>query len=115
MASELAGKGPERDQRGALSRPEIWQPKERHIVLGISHPSNDPARHRTFEVRASFDPTANGWVARAGEQNLNDQRGDWELVRAGVEQAPVLPTAAACLGQAVSIIIAAFDREADEA
>lgn len=114
MASEPAAEGSERVRRGTHARPEMWSPTDRHILLGVSHPSNDPARHRTFEIRATFDAARNGWVARAGEQNLNEQRGVWELVRAGVEQAPALPTAAACLGHAVSIIVAAVDREADD-
>lgn len=114
MASEPASEGPERARFGVLSRPEKWNPTDRHILVGVSHPSNDPARHRTFEIRATFDTARNGWVARAGEQNLNDQREGWEVVRAGVDQAPVLPTAADCLGHAVSIIVAAVDREADD-
>ena len=48
--------------------------ESRHIVLGVSHSSDDPARHRNFEVRAVFDAMTRGWVARVAEQNRNEQR-----------------------------------------
>lgn len=88
--------------------------EQRHILLGISHPSDDPARHRTFEVRAAFDEARGGWVASAGEQNLNEQRGAWRAMLPEAGAARVFPAAAACLGDAVATIIAAVDREADE-
>lgn len=87
---------------------------DRHVLVGVSHPSDDPARHRVFEIRASYDAARGGWIARAGEQNLNEQRGDWQLVQSDSEPVPVFPTAAACLGHAVSVIVAAVDQEADE-
>ena len=89
--------------------------QSRHILPGVSHPSDDPAQHRTFEVRASFDTASGGWVARAGEQNLNEQRGDWGPILPHGGLAKVFPSAAACLGGAVATIIAAVDRGAEEA
>src|SRR5215207_195422 len=73
-------------------------PPDRHLLLGISHATDDPARHRTFEVRAAFDVETGEWSARVGEQNLNEQRGDWEPHRANANGTPQFPTAAACLG-----------------
>ena len=58
-----------------MLRPTQWHPPDRHVSLGVSHPSDDPSRHRVFEVRAVFDPTAGGWVAHVGEQDRNEQRG----------------------------------------
>lgn len=94
-------------------RPDAWRPADRHIRLGVSHPSNDPARHRVFEVRAVFDERCEGWVAQVGEQNLNEQRGEWAplLPDAGWD---AFPSPAACLGHAVTIIVAAVDDEAGE-
>ena len=100
--------------RGRLLRPEKWHSTDRHILLGISHASNDPARHRTFEVRATFDVATGEWSARIGEQNLNEQRGDWEPHRADPSDAPRFPTAAACLGDAVARLITMVDQEAQE-
>ena len=51
--------------------------RPRHILLGVSHASNDPARHRDFEIRATYDQAANGWVAQVAEQNRNEQPGAW--------------------------------------
>jgi hypothetical protein len=93
-------------------RPEIWHPPDRHILLGISHPSDDPARHRTFEVRATYDLETGEWGARVGEQNLNEQRGDWEPYRADANGGRQFPTAAACLGDAVARLINTVDQEA---
>ena len=90
-------------------------PPERHILLGVSHPSDDPALHRVFQVRASFIRAVGAWVARVAEQNLNEQRGDWGPGLAGTEREATFPTAALCLGDAVARIIAAVDREANEA
>jgi hypothetical protein len=97
---------------GTLLRPAIWRPADRHLRLGVSHPSNDPAQHRTFEIRALYDAARKGWVASVGEQNLNDQRGAWSSVM-GDGQHAVFPTAAACLGHAVETIVTAFDRDVD--
>jgi len=85
----------------------------RHILLGISHASDDPARHRLFEIRATYDQAATGWVAQVAEQNRNEQPGDGtpELLTDEI-QSHVFPTAAACLGDAVTILITLVDREA---
>jgi hypothetical protein len=114
MTPEPDREGPDRGHRGKVLRPDVWRPKDRHVLLGISQPSNDPTLHRTFEIRASYDAVTRGWIARVGEQNLNEQRGDWSLVEAGEDQPPIFPTAAECLGHAVAIIVAAVDQEADD-
>lgn len=94
-------------------RPKLRRlPRDRHLRIGVSHTSNDPARHRTFELRAAYDAERGGWVAWVGEQNLNDQRGAWRQVDQGAAL-PVFPTAAACLGHAVAAIVADVDEEAD--
>jgi len=85
----------------------FWRRADRHVLLGVSHASNDPARHRTFQIRASFDADSGGWRAHVGEQNLNDQRGEWTRVLE--ETAAIFPTAAACLGHATTVIITTFD------
>lgn len=101
-----------------VSSPGAWMPggsqiPDRHIVLGVSHPSDDPSRHRVYEVRAGFDPARRGWVARVGEQNRNEQRGDWRPTPTPSGEVRAFSTAAACLGDAVSAIIAAFDADMD--
>ncbi len=96
-------------------RPAVWQQQDRHITLGVSHPSDDPSLHRVFEVRATFDASRSGWVARVGEQNLNEQRGDWGQSSPVQGQVQVFPTAATCLGHATTTIIAAVDRDAQDA
>ena len=89
-------------------------PPDRYVRLGVSHPSDDPARHRVFEVRASYDEAVGGWVARVGEQNLNDQLRGWGPGLTDGGRARVFPTAAACLGDAVAAIVALVDREAED-
>ncbi len=96
-------------------RPAVWQQQDRHIILGVSHPSDDPSRHRVFEVRATFDAARGGWVARMGEQNLNEQRGEWAQSSTVQGQVQVFPTAATCLGHATATIIAVVDRDAQAA
>jgi hypothetical protein len=103
---------PQRAGKTTILRPKVWRPPDRHIQVGVSHPSNDPSRHRVFEVRAVFDAEADGWVAQVGEQNRNEQRGDWGSLLPEAQGARVFPTAAACLGDAVAAIIAAVDGEA---
>jgi hypothetical protein len=85
----------------------------RHILLGVSHASDDPARHRLFEIRATYDQAANGWVAQVAEQNRNEQPGAWaaEVLMDGI-RTHVFPTAAACLGDAVTSVVTLVDREA---
>jgi hypothetical protein len=103
------------NRHGTVVRPDVWRPRDRHVLLGVSHPSDDPARHRTFEVRATYDAAARGWVAKVGEQNLNEQRGDWAPVEPADAGSRVFPSAAACLGHAVTMIVAEVDQDADEA
>jgi hypothetical protein len=50
-----------------------------------------------------------------GEQDLNEQRGDWSQHLTDQGQVQVFPTAAACLGHATATIIAAVDRDAQAA
>ena len=99
---------------GRMVRPEIWRPPDRHILLGVSHPSDDPALHRVFEVRAAFDAVAGGWLARVAEQNQNEQREPWGPHLRSEGAPPVFATAAACLGDAVASVVAMADREAVE-
>lgn len=98
--------------KDALPRPQILRPAPRHVLLGVSHDSNDPARHRTFEIRATYDASVHGWVAHVGEQNLNEQRGDWTSL-AGEDRLSSFPTAAACLGHAVAALVTSFDQDDD--
>jgi hypothetical protein len=105
---------PPRAEATPVLRPDQWRRGERHIRLGVSHPSGDPALHRVFEVRAVFDDRTGGWVAQVGEQNLNEQRGAWEPLPPQEIGRRILPTPAACLGEAVATIIAAVDQEAAE-
>jgi hypothetical protein len=99
---------------GRVLRPRQWRLAERNIIVGVSHPTNNPARHRVFEVRATFDAARHGWVARVGEQNLNEQRGAWEPDLMGEELGQGFPTAAACLGDAVTRLIATIDEDPHE-
>jgi hypothetical protein len=106
---------PQSDDRAASDvppRPQVLRPADRHILLGVSHDSNDPARHRTFEIRATYDAGAHGWIAQVGEQNLNEQRGDWAPL-SGDDRPSSFPTAAACLGHAVAALVATFDQNED--
>lgn len=98
----------------SVQRPEIWRATDRHLLLGVSHPSDDPTRHRTFELRASYIVASNGWIARVAEQNVNEQRGDWERAAVSGDLALAYPTAAICLGRAVTWVLEAVDRDADE-
>ncbi len=101
-------------ERGRMLRPEVWRPQDRHILVGISHPSDDPARHRIFEIRATYDAETGAWSARVGEQNLNEQRGDWEPELVDADGAPRFPTAAACLGDAVGRLMTIVDQDAQD-
>src|SRR5687768_9291694 len=42
---------------------------------GVSHASDDPALHRNFEIRATYDLAANGWVAQIAEHNRSEYPG----------------------------------------
>jgi hypothetical protein len=101
-------------ERGRMLRPQVWRPPDRHILVGISHPSDDPARHRIFEIRATYDAETGAWSARVGEQNLNEQRGDWEPELVDADGAPRFPTAAACLGDAVTRLMTIVDQDAQD-
>ena len=85
--------------------------RDRHVRLGVSHPSGDPARHRVFEIRASYDGAVGGWMARVGEENANEQLQGWGPSAEGSARA--FPTPAACLGDAVAAVVAEVDREAE--
>lgn len=114
MTLAPVSKGSTQTRRGAMLASDPWDTTDRYIRVGISHATGDPTRHRSFEIRATFDSAARGWIAYSGEQNLNDQRGVWQLVRCEAGQASVFPTAAACLGGAVSVIVAEVDRDAKD-
>lgn len=97
------------ETRGKLLRPQVWRRPDRHISVAISHASDDPGRHRAFQIRASFDPEREGWQAYVSPQNNNEQFGEWSMLL-GV-QGQLFPTPAACLGHATTVLIAAFDSE----
>lgn len=84
---------------------------ERHLRVGVSHPSNDPARHRTFDVRASYREGV-GWVAHVAEENRNEQLGPDAAAPPGPGHAAPFPTAAACLAHAVSVLVRMVDGDA---
>jgi hypothetical protein len=95
--------------RGKLLRPRVWRRPDRHVSVAISHVSDDPALHRTFKIRASFDAERDGWQAFVSPHHHNEQYGEWSLLL-GLN-GRLFPTAAACLGHAASVLIAAFDGE----
>jgi hypothetical protein len=103
QGGEHRGRGEDRGER-----------ESRHLLLGISHSSGDPVRHRNFEVRAVFDAMTGGWIARVAEQNRNEQRGVWGADLTDSGRLPTFPTAAACLGNAVTMLVAMVDRDADD-
>lgn len=103
------------DAPGQISRPAIWPCEDRHILVGVSHASDNPARHRVFEIRAVYDAASGGWVARVGEQNFNEQRGAWGPNVRGEDVARVFATPSSCFGNAVAAIVAAFDVDAEPA
>ncbi len=85
--------------------------RERSIRVGVSHPSGDPARHRVFEIRTSYDEAAGGWVARVGEENANEQLDRWGAALHLGDRTQAFSTPATCLGEAVAALVAAVDRE----
>jgi hypothetical protein len=87
---------------------------ERFIRLGVGHPSSDPARHRVFDVRATYSSEAGGWVAQLGEQNVNDQFQGFGARLSNSTGVRVFETPAACLGDAVATIVAMVDSEATQ-
>ena len=88
---------------------------DRYIRLGVGHPSSDPARHRVFEVRATYSAEADGWVARLGEQNVNEQLPGFGARLTTGGRGRGFATPAACLGDAVTTIVALVDAETGEA
>ena len=86
--------------------------RTRHILLGVSH-APTIRRGTDFEIRATYDQAAHGWVAQVAEQNRNEQPGAWaaEVLMDGI-RTHVFPTAAACLGDAVTSVVTLVDREA---
>ena len=104
-----------RDRRRLHVVPRTVPPPARHILLGVSHPTDDPMRHRIFEIRATYDAATRGWVAQVGEQDRNEQRGAWRSILVPDGAATSFPTAASCLGAAVASIIAAVDAQAQDA
>jgi hypothetical protein len=88
-------------------------PRDRHLRVGVSHPSGDPARHRTFEVRAALREDS-GWVAHLTEDDPNDQPLADAVSLHGADRPEAFPTAAACLGDAVAMLVRMVDGDAAE-
>ena len=84
--------------------------RDRHLRVGVSHPSGDPAGQRAFDIVATYDEAAGGWVARVGEQNLHQQLQGWGPRPSDGDRARAFPTPAACLGDAVAAVVAMVDR-----
>jgi hypothetical protein len=112
MSEQSEQKPGDASDRGKLLRPQAWRRPDRHVTVAISHASNDPGRHRTFKIRASFDAERNGWQAFVSPHHHNEQYGEWSLLLGLNGQ--LFATPAACLGHAASVLIAAFDDEALE-
>lgn len=101
------------DQSTRLSG-EREERRDRHLRVGVSHPSNDPARHRVFAVRASYDVAAAGWVAWVGEENANEQLAGRAPRQRDEDKPRVFPTPVACLGDAVAALLTRLDREIED-
>ena len=101
------------DPGGTLEEPPASKGRVRHLRVGVSHPSDDPARHRSFEVRASYRAGV-GWVADLTEENLNDQLQSAAVSMRGTDHVEAFPTAAACLGHAVAMLVRTVDGDAAE-
>ena len=101
-------RGGEHAEPGAAAA-GVWG-RDRHVRLGVSHRSDDPARYRTFAIRADHDAAAGDWVARVEEEDANEQLGSWAPPAGALGRA--FPTPAACLGAAVAAVVAAVDRDA---
>jgi hypothetical protein len=87
------------------------RPKDRYLRVGVGHPSGDATLHRDFEIRATYNQSAGGWVAQVGEENRNQQIDVWGPAP-GEGRERVFATPAACLGNAVAGIVAMADAEA---
>ncbi|MCC6314056.1 MAG: hypothetical protein IT337_08565 [Thermomicrobiales bacterium] len=101
------------EESARIARGGPAERRDRHILLGVSHPSGDPALHRTFEIRAAYDAAAGGWAAQIGEQNQNEQPAAWRGSGSATEPR-AYPSPAVCLGAAVAMLVAAVDRDAAE-
>jgi hypothetical protein len=88
---------------------------DRHSQGGISRPTDDPAQHHAYTVRARYDPAAGGWVARIGEKTHNDEFAGWDPETDAERVRAVFPSAAACLRAAVVRLIDLVDRAAARA
>ncbi len=119
MGREWAEGGRDKTERTPLQgggRGTSGDPRERrdrHVLVGVSHPSGDPARHRVFEIRAVRHDATGGWTARVGEQDRNEQLGRWDAEADGRLDEKSFATPAECIGDAVATIVTAVDREAD--
>lgn len=91
------------------------RPATRHIVVGISDPSDDPSRHRTFQIAAVYDARVDAWHAAITEENANAQPGPWQQRSDAQRQTAVASTAAACLGRAVELIVSVVACDAEQA
>ena len=115
VRSPLQGGAPPGD-RGAAGDP--LDRRDRRLRVGVGHPSDDPARHRAFEVRATYRAAAGGWVAQIREENRNEQLEEGlggqavDTVADGPPRA--FSTPAECLGDAVAGLVALIEREADD-
>lgn len=109
MLEQSGQKPADASDRGKLLRPRAWRRPDRHVSVAISHESNDPGRHRTFKIRASFDAERSGWQAFVSPHHHNEQYGEWSLLL-GLD-GRLFATSAACLSHAATVLIAAFDGE----
>ena len=75
-------------------------------------PQTTPPGTAPSKSAATYDAETGAWSARVGEQNLNEQRGDWEPELVDADGAPRFPTAAACLGDAVARLMTVVDQDA---
>jgi hypothetical protein len=86
--------------------------RHRHVAVGISHPSDDPARHRNFGVVADYREGV-GWVAHLTEDDHNDQPRMEPVGLHAPDRSTAFPTAAECLGDAVAMLVRMVDGDAE--
>ena len=81
--------------------------------LGSATPPTTRCGTATLKSAPPMDQAGNGWVAQVAEQNRNEQPGAWatEVLIDGI-RSHVFPTAATCLGDAVTSVVTLVDREA---
>ena len=112
MGEGVSRNGSERrSETGDGAAAKRGRPKDRYLRVGVGHPSGDATLHRDFEVRASYNEGAGGWMAQVGEENRNQQIDVWEPAPGG-SRARAFATPASCLGNAVAGIVAMADAEA---